>query len=182
MADAAPYNEGMLHALNDLFGPAVMGRTTLVVNHVLSSEPVATERLRAHAGRRIEFQPQAWPGLLPPLPRLAFRVTPAGLLEWDAQGVGEPSDLSVRFDASNPALLAARTLTGETPTVDIEGDAQLAADVNWLLQNLRWDIEADLERVLGPAVAHQLYRLGGGLARAVRAAVQAAAGLAARRS
>jgi ubiquinone biosynthesis accessory factor UbiJ len=32
-----------------------------VVNHVLSSEPVATERLRAHAGRRIEFQPQAWP-------------------------------------------------------------------------------------------------------------------------
>ena len=172
----------MLHALNDLFAPAVMGRTTLVVNHVLASEPVATERLRAHAGRRIESQPQASPALLPPLPRLAFRVTPAGLLEWDADGLGEPADLAVRFDASNPALLAARALSGETPSVDIDGDAQLAADVNWLLQNLRWDIEADLERVLGPAVAHQLFRLGGGLARAVRAAAQAAAGLAARRS
>jgi ubiquinone biosynthesis protein UbiJ len=172
----------MLHALNNLFAPAVMGRTTLVVNHVLASEPVATERLRAHAGRRIEFQPQAWPALLPPLPRLAFRVTPAGLLEWDADGGGEAADLAVRFDASNPALLAARTLTGETPEVDIDGDARLAADVSWLLQNVRWDIEADLERVLGPAVAHQLFRLGGGLARGVKAAVQAATGLAARRS
>lgn len=172
----------MLHALHDLLAPAAMGRTTLVLNHVLASEPVATERLRAHAGRRIDIQPQAWPALLPPLPRLAFLVTPAGLLDWDGQGEGTgPADLTVRFDASNPALLAARALTGETPQVEVEGDAQLAADVNWLLQNLRWDVEADLERVMGPAAAHQLARLGGGLARGVRAAVQAAASLAARR-
>ena len=151
----------MLHALQSLLAPAAMRRTTLVLNHVLSSEPVATERLRPHAGRRIELQPQAWPGLLPPLPRLAFAVTPAGLLDWDADGAGLQADLTVRFDASNPALLAARALSGETPAVDIQGDAQLAADVNWLLQNLRWDVEADLERALGPAAAHQIVRLGG---------------------
>lgn len=172
----------MLHALHDMLAPAAMGRTTLVLNHVLASEPVATERLRAHAGRRIEIQPQAWPSLMPPLPRLAFAVTPAGLLDWDGQGgSGTPADLAVRFDASNPALLAARALAGETPQVEIDGDAQLAADVNWLLQNLRWDVEADLERVLGPTLAQPLARLGGGLARGVRAAVQAAASLAARR-
>jgi ubiquinone biosynthesis protein UbiJ len=171
----------MLNALHNLFAPAAMARTTLVLNHVLTAEPAATERLRAHAGRRIELQPQAWPSLLPPLPRLAFAITPAGLLDWDADGTGTTADLTVRFDASNPALLAARALTGETPAVEIDGDAQLAADVNWLLQNLRWDVEADLERVLPPAAAHQIFRLGGGLARAVRAAVQAAAGLAARR-
>lgn len=171
----------MLQALHDLFAPAAMGRTTLVLNHVLASEPVATGRLRAHAGRRIEIQPQAWPSLLPPLPRLAFAVTPAGLLDWDGLGGDAPADLTVRFDASNPALLAARALSGETPQVEIDGDAQLAADVNWLLQNVRWDVEADLERVLGPAAAHQVYRLGSGLARGVRAAVQAAASLAARR-
>jgi ubiquinone biosynthesis accessory factor UbiJ len=172
----------MLHALQSLLAPAAMRRTTLVLNHVLSSEPVATERLRSHAGRRIELQPQAWPALLPPLPRLAFAITPAGLLDWDADGAGLQADLTVRFDASNPALLAARALSGETPAVDIQGDAQLAADVNWLLQNLRWDVEADLERVLGPAAAHQIARLGGGLARGLRAAVQGAAGLAARRA
>lgn len=172
----------MLHALQELFAPAAMSRTTLVLNHVLASEAVATERLRAHAGRRIEIQPQAWPTLLPALPRLAFAITPAGLLDWDGQGdATRPADLTVRFDASNPALLAARALSGETPQVDIGGDAQLATDVNWLLQNLRWDVEADLERVLGPAAAHQVYRLGSGLARGVRAAAQAAASLAARR-
>lgn len=172
----------MLQALHDLLAPAAMARTTLVLNHVLAAEPVATERLRAHAGRRIEFQPQAWPALLPPLPRLAFVITPAGLLDWDGRADGAPpADLTVRFDASNPALLAARALTGETPAVEVEGDAQLAGDVDWLLQNLRWDIEADLERVLGPAAAHQVYRLGAGLARGVQAALRAAVSLAARR-
>ncbi|RVT53693.1 hypothetical protein [Rubrivivax albus] len=164
----------MLQALHDLLAPAAMARTTLVLNHVLAAEPAATERLRAHAGRRVLLQPQGWPTLLPPLPRLAFAITPAGLLDWDAMGDGLPADLAVRFDASNPALLAARALTGETPAVDIDGDAQLAADVNWLLQNLRWDIEADLARVMPPAAAHQLFRLGSGLARGMQAAAQAA--------
>jgi ubiquinone biosynthesis protein UbiJ len=164
----------MLQALHDLLAPAAMARTTLVLNHVLAAEPAATERLRPHAGRRIELMPRGWPGLLPPLPRLAFAVTPAGLLDWDAAGTGIAPDLSLRFDVSNPALLAARALSGETPAVDIDGDAQLAADVNWLLQNLRWDIEADLERAMPPAAAHQLFRLGGGLARGVQAAAKAA--------
>jgi ubiquinone biosynthesis protein UbiJ len=171
---AGSYNRPMLQALHDLLAPAAMARTTLVLNHVLASEPAATARLFAHAGRRIEIQPQGWPGLLPPLPRLAFVVTPAGLLDWDAAGAGMVADLTVRFDASNPALLAARAISGETPAVDIDGDAQLATDVNWLLQNLRWDIEADLERVMPSAAAHQLFRLGGGLARGVQAAVLAA--------
>ena len=41
---------------------------------------------------------------------------------------------------------------------------------------------ADGLRLVGPAPAHQIFRIGSGLARAVRAAAQAAAGLAARRS
>jgi ubiquinone biosynthesis protein UbiJ len=167
----------MLEALQSLFAPAAMGRLTLVVNHVLSAEPVAVERLRPHAGRRIELQPQAWPSLLPALPRLAFLVTPAGLLEWDADGARPAADLTVRFDAGNPALLLASALSGETPSVDIDGDAQLATDVNWLMQNLRWDVEADLERVFPAAAAHQIYRLGSALARAVRTALQGAASL-----
>lgn len=180
---AAAYNAAMLNAFQSLFAPAAMNRLTLVINHVLAAEPAAVERLRVHVGRRIVLSPQAWPALLPALPPLAFVVTPAGLVEW----VGDPgpastapvapADLTVRFDASNPALLLAGAVSGETPTVDIDGDAQLATDVNWLMQNLRWDVEADLERLLGPAAAHQIYRLGSALARAVRSAMQGASAL-----
>ena len=156
-----------------------MARTTLVINHVLAAEPIATERLRAHAGRRVLLQPQGWPTLLPPLPRLAYAVTPAGLLDWEeqqgeAQADAAPADLEVRFEASNPALLMAKAWAGEVPPVDIQGDAQLAADVNWLLQHLRWDIESDLARVLPPAAAHTLFRLGSSVARGMRAAALAA--------
>ena len=164
----------MLHSLNSLLAPAVMERLTLVVNHVLGAEPAATERLSPHAGRTIELTLAGWPRLLPAPPAMAFRVTPAGMLEWaglEAQGA---ADLTVRLDASNPALLMVRAVAGELPPVAIDGDAQLAGDVNWLLQNLRWDVAADLERFFGPTVAQQLHRLGQAMAAAIRAAIQGA--------
>ena len=33
---------------------------------------------------------------------------------------------------------------------------QLAADVNWLVDHVRWDIEEDLARIVGDAPAHAL--------------------------
>jgi ubiquinone biosynthesis protein UbiJ len=100
------------------------------------------------------------------------------MLEW-CGGTEAPAaaDLRVGVDASNPLLLMARAMAGDKPAVDIGGDAQLATDVNWLLQNLRWDVAADLERLFGPAVAYPLQRLGSMLARALRAALQGASGL-----
>lgn len=164
----------MLQTLNSLLAPAVMERLTLVVNHVIGAEPVAMERLRPHAGRTVELVLTGWPTLLPPPPPCAFRVTPAGLLEWSGLERSAPADLSVRLDGSNPALLAARALAGEMPPVEIEGDAQLAGDVNWLIQNLRWDVAADMERLFGPAVAQQLSRLGSAVAGALRTAIAGA--------
>lgn len=164
----------MLHTLNKLVAPAAMQRLTLLLNHVLASEPVAAERLRPHAGRRLELQLLRWPSLLPQLPALVFAITPAGLLEWRGEEGGPAADLTLRMDASNPALLLTQTLGGVQPTVDIEGDAALAGEVNWLMQNLRWDLAADLERVFGPAVAAALVSVGGALAAALRTAVQGA--------
>lgn len=162
----------MLQTLNSLFAPAVLERLTLIINHVLSSESIATERLKPHAGRTLELAASAWPSLLPPPPVLAFRVTPAGLLEWCGLDRPASCDLALRVDAANPALLLARALGGELPPVAIDGDAQLAGDVNWLMQNLRWDVAADLERFFGPVVAQQLHRLGSAVAHALRTAVQ----------
>jgi ubiquinone biosynthesis protein UbiJ len=170
----------MLQALPTLLAPPVLERLTLVLNHVLGAEAVAQERMRAHQGRLLVLQLGAWPALLPPPPPLAWRVTPAGLLEWAGLEPGPGGDLTMSLDAANPAALLARALLGERPPVQIDGDAQLAADVGWLLQNLRWDVAADLERLFPRPLAQQLHQLGRALARGLRGALDAGAPLAAR--
>ncbi len=162
----------MFHTLHDLFAPAFVERLTLLLNHVLASESVATERLRGHAGRTLALQLGGWPALLPAPPPLAWRVTPAGLLEWCGPEPSAAADLVVRLDASNPALLIARWLGGEPPPVQVEGSAQLAGDVDWLLHNLRWDVAGDLERLFGPGLAQPLHTFGSTLAAALRSALR----------
>jgi ubiquinone biosynthesis accessory factor UbiJ len=171
----------MLHSLNarlgEIVAPALAERLTLLLNHVLASEAVATERLRPHSGAVLAVTLQNWPTLLPPPPALAWRVTPAGLLDWCGAEPSPTPTLHVQIDAGNPALLLTQALAGEQPRVQIEGDAQLAGEVNWLLQNLRWDVAADLERLFGPTVAGPLHQLGRVLSRALQAALKGAASL-----
>jgi ubiquinone biosynthesis protein UbiJ len=162
----------MLQNLNALLAPALMDRLVLVVNHVLASEPPAVARMLPHQGRVLRLDLMQLPRLLPSLPPLAFRITPAGLVEWCRDSVD--ADLRVRLEAANPAALAFQALGGQMPPVVIDGDASLAADVDWLLKNLRWDVADDLQRLFGPAVAHELHRLGAGLARTLRTAMASA--------
>ena len=162
----------MLQNFNALFAPALMDRLVLVVNHVIAAEPQAMRRLLPHSGRVLRLELLQLPRLLPPPPPLAFRITPAGLVEWCRDPVD--ADLRVRLDAPNPAALALQALSGQRPALAIDGDVQLATDVDWLLKNLRWDVADDLERLFGPTVAHELHKLGAGLARALRAATQGA--------
>jgi ubiquinone biosynthesis protein UbiJ len=169
----------MFHGLQSLATAAVMERATLLANHVLACEPVAQARLRDHAGRCMQLLFDRWPSLLPPLPPVAFRVTPAGLVEWCAQPPAEP-ELRITIDASNPALLMARSLVGERPSIEVAGDAAFATDVNWLFDNLRWDVEDDLARIVGAAPAREIARLGRAVAAALRASARSLAGLAAR--
>jgi len=129
------------------------------------------QRLRGHAGRCLQLQFDGWPSLLPPLPATAFRVTPAGLIEWcGPEGTPDP-DLRVRVDASNPAGAMLQLLAGTRPQVEVAGDAAFATDLNWLFDNLRWDIQDDLARIVGPALAPEMARLGGAIAAGVRVAV-----------
>jgi ubiquinone biosynthesis protein UbiJ len=162
----------MLQNLNALLAPALMDRLVLVVNHVMAAEPQAVARMLPHQGRVLRLDLMQLPRLLPAPPPLAFRVTPAGLVEWCRDPVD--ADLRVRLDAANPAALALQAFSGQMPPVVIEGDANLAADVDWLLKNLRWDVADDLQRLFGPSVAHELHRLGAGLATALRKAMQGA--------
>jgi hypothetical protein len=53
--------------------------------------------------------------------------------------------------------------------VRIEGDVQFAAEVNWLVDHVRWDAEEDLSRLIGDAPAHTIaWGIGRGMAQALR--------------
>ena len=172
-----PYNPGMLQGLNLLLGGAAIERATLLANHVLTSEPVATRRLMAHSGRRVELHFSGWPAVLPRLPNASFLITPAGLLEWCGEEGVAPADLRVVIEASNPALALAQALSGARPKVEVAGDAALAADLNWIFDNVRWDVQDDLARLVGPAPAREIARIAGGVAGGLQVAVRTLHGL-----
>ncbi len=159
----------MLQQWSALFAPALQDRICLLLNHVIGREPVAMNRLRPHAGRAVLVHLRGWPALLPPAPDLVLGITPAGLFERLDSAPAEA--LRIELDASNPAAMALGSLSGARPQVEVQGDAQLAAEISWLMENLRWDIEDDLAALVGPAAAQQL-------ARAARAAGGALAALA----
>ncbi len=162
----------MFHTIQAALATQVVERATLLVNHVLAGEAVAAQRLRPHVGRSVRLRFDGWPALLPPLPALTFRISPAALLEWCGENAPEQVDLSLAVDASNPALAMVQALAGERPRVDVAGDAGFATDVNWLFDNLRWDLEDDLAKIVGPAPAHEIARLGRGIAKGLSDAVR----------
>ena len=151
----------------DLWLPAVRNRMVLFANHVLTGCSPAVERLRAHAGKVVRVDVSGWPGLVPVPPPLALRITPAGLFEAvETAADAVPPDLQVRLDASDPAKVAGNVFKGGLPPMSIDGDGALAADVNWIAQNVRWDPAADAERFFGPTLAEAVSRANEQLAQA----------------
>lgn len=171
------YNPVMIHTLRALLAPALMERLVLVINHVMQAEPAAMARMAPHARRVLWLELANWPKLLPELPPLALRVTPAGLVEWCADPHSGEADLHARIDAANPAALGLKALGGEPPELEIRGNVQLAADIDWLLKNVRWDVAGDLERLFGPLLANELHRLGSALGKGLRQARDSAGSL-----
>ena len=129
-------------------------RLVLFLNHVLLQEKQAQERLLHQKGRVVQLR---W-GLF----AIDLIVTPAGLAD-RAPAFSKP-DLVLSVAAESPLAMVQSVLAGKTPPVKIEGDVQLAADIGWLAENLRWDAEEDLSRLIGDAPAHALADAGRRLA------------------
>jgi ubiquinone biosynthesis accessory factor UbiJ len=121
-------------------------RVILLLNHVLMQETEATSRLSRLKGQMALVQ---WRSIA-----IKIIVTPAGLL--DLADPGSHPDLTLALTQDSPLAILQAVLKGEKPTVRIEGDVQLAAEVNWLVDHVRWDIEEDLARVIGDVPAHAL--------------------------
>lgn len=139
-------------------------RIVLLLNHVLQQEPQATERLARQKERQVRVQ---WRSL-----SFQVRITPAGLL--DVVAPSDPADLLLTLTDETPLALARQVATGEKPGVRIEGDVQLAAEVNWITEHVRWDLEEDLARLIGDVPAHTLAQAAGRAVAALRTAAQRA--------
>ena len=133
-------------------------RVVLFLNHVLMAEPAAQDRLRRQKGKPVRVQ---WGEF-----NLTLVPTAAGLLE-RPMGSVKP-ELSVTLTQNSPIALAQSVIAGDKPGVDIQGDVQLAAEVAWLVDNVRWDVEEDLSRIVGDAAAHTLVRVAKSAAQAIK--------------
>jgi ubiquinone biosynthesis protein UbiJ len=136
----------------------VQRRLVLLANHVLMQEPEAQARLARQAGRLVEARWRAF------VVRLV--ATPAGLLDVAAPG-GQP-DLTLTVTEESPWELAQAALRGDKPAVRIAGDVQFAAEINWLVEHVRWDLEEDLSRLVGDAPAHAIGDIGRRMVTALR--------------
>ncbi|MFZ2307486.1 MAG: hypothetical protein WAW73_20545 [Rhodoferax sp.] len=166
MATQSPFSllENLLQNFNVPLEPPAWAidethrRMVLLLNHVLMQEPQAMERLVRQKGRVVRMQ---WRTMT-----FKVLVTPAGLL--DVAAPDAQADLSLVITEESPLAIAQELLQGGKPAVRIEGDVQLAAEVSWLIDHVRWDLEEDLARLMGDAPAHALVQAGRTMAQAVQ--------------
>jgi ubiquinone biosynthesis protein UbiJ len=133
-------------------------RLVLFLNHVLLQEKQAQDRLLGQKGRVVHLRWELF--------ALDLIVTPAGLVD-RAPPFANP-DLVLSVVAESPLAVVQSALAGKAPPVKIEGDVQLAAEIGWLAENLRWDAEEDLSRLIGDAPAHALADAGRRLASSLK--------------
>jgi ubiquinone biosynthesis protein UbiJ len=143
----------------------VQRRLVLLLNHVLMQEPEAQARLARQAGRVAEAQ---WRMFV-----VRLVATPAGLL--DLAPLGAQPDLTFTLTEESPWELFQAALRGDKPPVRIAGDVQFAAEINWLVDNVRWDLEEDLSRIVGDAPAHAVGDAARRMAEALRSFARPAA-------
>jgi len=121
-------------------------RLVLLLNHVLMQEKEAQDRLARKKGSVLHARLGAF--------EIDLLITPAGLFD-RAAPTAKP-DLLISVETDTPLAILQSVMAGKKPPVKIEGDVQLAAELGWLADNLRWDIEEDLSRLIGDIPAHTL--------------------------
>jgi ubiquinone biosynthesis accessory factor UbiJ len=136
-------------------------RVVLLLNHVLQQEPQAVERLLRQKGQVAGIE-SAWVAM-------KLIVTPAGLL--NLAPADAKADLSLKVLDSNPMSILQTLLKGDKPRMEISGDVMLAAEVNWLVDHVRWDVEEDLSRIVGDVPAHGLMQALRGLSETLKKSI-----------
>lgn len=186
----AAYNPCMHHATQSPLARlmvAGLDRLTLVANHVLAGEPQAVARLKPHSGRVVDAQ-GLMPALLPTglaamvgadvdAVHVRWRITPAGLLDRVAPATDslavQAADAVVSASTQSLTTVLRAMAAHDFSVVQVHGDAALAADIQWVIENVRWDYAGDLQRVLPSPVAVPVSRAAEMLMTGARRGVQA---------
>jgi ubiquinone biosynthesis protein UbiJ len=119
------------------------------INRLLRQNSWALERLRPFAGKgvRVECFPMT----------MVLGITEIG--ETAAASPETLPDVTIRLSPGVMLRLAARDASAWND-IAVEGDPPLAAALNHIARNIRWDVEEDLSRVFGDIAAHRMVEAG----------------------
>lgn len=115
------------------------------INHLLGQASWAREKLAPFAGHAAQIK-------LPPF-EAAFLIGEDGCIFLPV-GEVEP-EVSISLPATAP-LLALQGKDAVMRAARIEGSAEFAETLGFVIRNLRWDAEEDLSKVVGDIAAHRI--------------------------
>lgn len=119
------------------------------LNHLLRQNVWAVTRLHPYAGKTICLN-------LPPISSMVTLVDGGEFVPAIENAIPDAT-ITLKPTA------ALRRLTGQPLRADdyrLEGDAELATNVGKVLQQLEWEVEEDLSRLIGDVPAQQLVNFG----------------------
>jgi ubiquinone biosynthesis protein UbiJ len=115
------------------------------VNHLLAQASWAREKLAPFAGHAAQIK-------LPPF-EAAFLIGEDGCIS--APAPEAELEVSIALPAATP-LLALQGKDAVMRAARIEGSAEFAEALGFVIRNLRWDAEEDLSRIVGDIAAHRI--------------------------
>lgn len=124
----------------------------LFVNHLLAQEPWVAARLQKHAGKTACIDVELF--------QLRVAIGVDGLLQSaEAANSSSVDQVVLRIKPADLALIA-QNRERAVSYVKIEGDADFANTLSQLSQDLRWEVEDDLSKLLGDVAAVRLVTAG----------------------
>lgn len=125
---------------------------TALLNHLAQPANWARQRLQPFAGKRAMF---VMPGF-----GYTFEVTHEGLFQPTPRG--SPADVTIFLPPDLPHRLPhylLQGIEGLLREVRVEGNAEFATELSFVLKHLDWDLEAALAPIVGDIAAHRMVGL-----------------------
>jgi ubiquinone biosynthesis protein UbiJ len=115
------------------------------INHLLSHEPWAREKLAAHAGKVAAIDA----GIV----TVRLKAMPGGTVQVAVHN--DIPDVTIGVKLSDLPLIA-QNRERAFSYVNVEGDADFANTISQLANSLRWEVEEDLARFIGDIPATRI--------------------------
>lgn len=128
-----------------------------VLNHVLASDDMARKLMASQAGKSVQIDLDGW--------RMPLTVNPEGYLSETAAAA--PADVTLYLQKADLPLIL-QNMQRASAYVKLEGDADLANTISNVAQQVRWDAEADLAKLIGDIAAVRVVKGGNSIWQTMR--------------